>query len=153
MKLSYVVIPFLVLLVAVIGSWITQSGMLWYESILVPAWTPPGWVISLVWSVIFVLFSWAAVLTWEKKRNKRRAYLIGLFVLNIILNVGWSYLFFGLHDIIAAFGEMMILEASVLLLLDGMRGIGKSAAYLFLPYALWVPFATYLTYEIIKLNV
>ncbi|MDE2095994.1 MAG: tryptophan-rich sensory protein [Patescibacteria group bacterium] len=152
MKLSYVVIPFLVLLVAVIGSWITKGGMLWYESILLPSWTPPGWVISVVWSAIFVLAAWAAVLTWEKKRNKRRPYLIGLFALNGLLNIGWSYLFFGLHDLAASFGEMMVLEATVLLLLDGMRTVGKKVAYFLLPYALWVPFATALTYEIIRLN-
>jgi len=68
------------------------------------------------------------------------------------LNVFWSYLFFNQHQILASIIEMIILDTTVIVLILLLWPISKLASYLLMPYAVWVAFATYLTYQILLLN-
>lgn len=153
MKINYFLIPLIVLLVSFLGGQITGSGMDWYKTIKLPSWTPPGWVIGLVWTFIFILCAISVILFWNLQPKPIYFYwIIGLFILNAIFNIFWSYLFFGQHLIGLAVIEAFLLGLSVLALILLIWPFSLLVASLLIPYCGWVFFATYLTYNIWLLN-
>ena len=144
--------PFLVILIGIVGSTFTFHGMSWYKDVLIkPAeLTPPDWIFSVAWTLIFVCMAISGMIVWHKTKDHRK--LLFMFILNALLNVGWSYLFFELHLITASFVEMLLLEASIIGLCIMSWKSSKWAGLLLLPYSLWVAFATVLTYSIMVIQ-
>ncbi|MBU1992588.1 MAG: TspO/MBR family protein [Patescibacteria group bacterium] len=150
LKPNYIVIPLITVIVALAGSYLTRGGMEWYDTQLVqPDFTPPNWAFPIAWNTIFALTTISALIVWNKKGWNLIA---ALFILNAVLNVVWSLLFFNLHMLTPAFIEMIILELTLLALIPLIWKTSKTASLLLLPYTLWVGFATYLTYMIVTLN-
>jgi len=139
---------------AVLGSYFTAQGMNgWYESLVLPALTPSGSVISAAWTVIFVLFATSLLTLWNLPG--RGASLENVLVLAVIVGVAtvsWSYFFFVKHQIGAALFTAVVIEISVLLLIGSVWRYSTAAGALLLPYAGWVAFAIYLNYLILALN-
>ena len=153
MKLNYFLIPLAAIAVAVLGGMLTSGDMTWYKTIKIPSWAPPGAVIGMVWTTIFTLTAIAALLVWNKMPHTGTFWWIAaIFVLNGILNVFWSYLFFNQHLLSVAGWEAALLDASVIALIILIWPVSRLAAVLLLPYAGWTAFATYLTFLISKLN-
>lgn len=150
-KLPYIIIPLATLATAGIGSIITSVGMDWYNQIPKPVFTPPGSFIGTVWTVLFVLATIAALLVWSRAGN-RKTIIGAAFIVNALLNVGWTGLFFGLHLIGPAIFEAGFLGLSVFALIILVWPVSKFSAWLLAPYFAWVSFATYLTYSIWLLN-
>ncbi|MBP7671050.1 tryptophan-rich sensory protein [Candidatus Gracilibacteria bacterium] len=137
-----------VIAVAAIGSLFSSNGMLWYDSeIIKPALTPPDIAFPIAWNLIFILCIISIVLVRE---NTKRIYT--LFAINGVLNILWSLLFFTLHQIPLAFADMLLLELTNILLITLIWRQSRLAAVLLLPYAIWVAFASYLTWQILLLN-
>lgn len=150
---SYLVIPAIAFLTAYAGGLLTTAGLDWYRTISLPAWTPPGSVIGVVWTTIFTLSAVSGLIIWNTApRDDRLYWILGVFAVNLILNVGWSGLFFGAHLLGAAIWEAAVLAGSVVVLILLMWPVSRLAALLLVPYAGWVSFATYLTYVIWSLN-
>ncbi len=145
-KLNYVVIPLITIFVSLFGSYLTSSGMKWYDTINLPSFTPQGGFIGLVWTIIFILTTISALIFYNKIKKKKL--VVSLFLINAFLNVFWSYLFFYKHLIFFALIEMIFLEISVLLLIIFMWKKSRTSSYLLFLYAFWVLFATYLTIRI-----
>jgi len=98
MKPNYIIIPVITILTAAIGSWLTSGGMNWYKTVNFPSWTPPGSVIGLVWTVIFILSAISALMVWNQAAHDNRLWWIAaIFIANAVLNILWSYLFFNRH--------------------------------------------------------
>jgi len=153
MKLNYLIIPLIVLAVAWLGGQLTGSGMDWYRTIKLPSFTPPGSIIGLVWTIIFILSAISAIIFWNKTTTDNRFYwIIAIFIANAILNIAWSYLFFNQHLLGLATIEAAILDLSVIALILLLWPISKISAGLLVPYAGWAAFATYLTYLVWSLN-
>jgi translocator protein len=160
MHLSFVVIPCIVILVSVMGSLFTSADMTWYRKIRKPSWTPPGRFIGFMWTVIFILAAWSAVIFWNLpywetvrgSQDATRCIIAWLFVVNGILNATWSYLFFSEHLIGSAVYEAGMLAYTVYLLIALLWPFSQLAAYLLFLYATWATFATYLTYAVWALN-
>jgi len=153
MKLNYIIIPLVAFLTAGIGSWITNGGMDWYRTINLPAFTPPGYIIGIAWTIIFILSAISALLVWNRfPRDKRFKWIIELFIINAFLNVSWSCFFFSFHFLGWAVFGAAFLFISVILLIFLIRPLLRLAAILLYPYAIWTAFATYLTCVIFKLN-
>jgi translocator protein len=143
------------LLAGVIGSFFTtpaiQSG--WYTELAKPALNPPAWVFGPVWTLLFILMGVAVWLVWKRgvgEPGVKRALVI--FDIQLILNVLWSIIFFGLHSPGGALVEMVFLWLAILAMIAAFYKISKTAAWLLLPYILWVSFAVYLNYAIWVLN-
>ncbi len=153
MKLNYLIIPILVFLTAFIGSTLTDPNSAWYKSLKLPSFAPPGYVIGMVWTVIFILCAISVIIMWNKiPHNTLFWWIIGIFIVNAILNIGWSLLFFNQHMILASIFEMIFLEASTIAIIILAWPLSRLAAGLLLPYAAWVAFATFLAMNIYYLN-
>lgn len=153
MKPNFIIIPLITIGVASLGSWLTQKGMEWYQNLKLPSFTPAGSVIGTVWTVIFVLVTISALIVWNRLvTEKNFGIIIIIFLVNALLNIGWSYLFFNLNYIGPAVLEAGFLGLSVLALIILIWPYSAPAAILLLPYLGWVGFATYLTYSVWLLN-
>lgn len=151
--LPYILIPLAVIITSFVGSKITSIGMDWYKTITIPSWTPPGFVIGIIWTVIFILTTISAIIYWNKVPIGNVFYwILGFFIVNLLLNVLWSLLFFGLHYLGLAIIEALVLDLSVIVIMVLLYPFSKLAAFLLLPYAVWTAFASYLTYSVWFLN-
>ncbi|MHB0998018.1 MAG: TspO/MBR family protein [Armatimonadota bacterium] len=139
--------------VAVIGSHFTAMNRDWYMELNVPSWKPPDWVIPVAWNIIFILSIISIVIVWNTQPRCTLTYItIGAFVVNGILNIMWSVLFFGNRLILPAAYEAGLLFLSVVIIMILAWPISKKASMFLLPYAGWTLFATFLTWGIYRLN-
>jgi len=144
---KFLIIAFIIIhLAAIFGSLFTNTGD-WYESVK-PSITPPGYVFPIVWTILFILISISFYFVLISKKGKLRNRAIIFFIINIILNGLWSYLFFELHNPVFAFFELVLLWVSILFMIYFSFKLNKISSYLLVPYLLWVSFAGILNYLI-----
>lgn len=137
-----------------IGSLFTSPAIpTWYETLRKPSFNPPNWLFSPVWITLFLLMGISLFLVW-KKGMKERIVKVGLslFAIQLMLNILWSILFFGLKSPLLAFIEIIILWFAILLTILKFFKISKPAGLLLLPYILWVSFAAFLNFFLWNLN-
>lgn len=142
------------LAVGAVGAISTQSSVDgWYTIINKPSFNPPNWIFAPVWTVLYILMGIAAGLVWHKgfyhKWVQTALYHFGF---QLILNAAWSILFFGMQQPLWALIEILVLFTIILLTIKWFKVVDKRAAYLLIPYACWVAFATLLNFEIWRLN-
>jgi translocator protein len=137
-----------------IGSVFTaQSIPTWYAQIIKPTFAPPNWVFGPVWTTLFALMGIAAYLVWKtQKRSSARQIALGLFAFQLVLNVVWSLVFFGLRNPGLAFLEIILLWLAIAATMYSFARVSKPAAFLLVPYLVWVSFAGFLNYRIWQLN-
>lgn len=124
----------------------------WYNAIEKPSFTPPDIVFPIVWPILYVMMGTAAWQIWKKAGWKHSKNLLILFVIHLILNGLWSYLFFGLHVIGTAFIEILLLLLLVVYLAYQFWSENKVAGGLLIPYLCWIAFASVLNGTIVWLN-
>lgn len=140
------------LLVAVLGGTITDLGG-WYQTLRLPAWKPPDWLFGPAWTLIFSMTALAAAMMWwTTPATWERTLATGLFVLNAILNLAWSWLFFHLERPDWAFAEVSFLWLSIAALIVLVSRHDRRAGWLLIPYLAWVSFAGMLNRAVVDLN-
>jgi tryptophan-rich sensory protein len=140
------------LILAGAGGALTSIGP-WYRNLKKPSWQPPDWLFGPAWTVILSSAAWAAILAWEGADSLSDKMVVsGLYAANFVFHFAWSPLFFALKRPDWALKESFFLWGSVVVLCVGVLPYSALASALLLPYALWVTFATYLNYVIVKLN-
>lgn len=153
MRPNYLIIPLITLAIASLGSWVTNQGISWYRTLDLPPWTPAGSIIGAVWTLLFILVTISALLVWNRKLTlSQRRTIAAAFLINALLNVSWSFIFFKAHLLGLAVIEAGLLGLSVLFLIVLVKPYSRLASSLLVPYFLWVSFATYLTYAVWRLN-
>ena len=136
-----------------IGGMFTQSSLTtWYAQLVKPELSPPNWVFAPVWNVLYFLMAIALyrLLISEQRQGRRLA--LALFIVQLLLNITWSAVFFGLHS---PGGGLVVIAFLVLVIGATMfwcRCVSKVAALLLVPYLGWVCFAAYLNYQFWRLN-
>ncbi len=141
-----------VFFVSAVGRWITEGGMDWYETLVIPELAPPGWVIGFAWSFIYICTATSALILYTRAKKSARLSLMLAFGANGMLNILWTAVFFGVHELGWAVVEIMALELSVIWIMVHAAHVSKRATLLLLPYAAWVLFAGYLTLRLWQLN-
>ena len=138
----------------VVGSIFTSPAITtWYAQLQKPSFSPPNWIFAPVWTLLFLLMGVALYFVWSKGlEDKKVKTALFIFGVQLILNTLWSILFFGLQSPFYAFIEIIILWLAILLTIISFSRISKAAAYLLLPYILWVSFASILNFSILILN-
>jgi benzodiazapine receptor len=139
----------------IIGSIFTTPAIPnWYANINKPTFRPPNWVFAPVWTTLFLLMGIALFLVLRKGLNEKDIKIaIAVFAFQLVLNTLWSVLFFGLESPFAAFVEIVFLWVAILASIILFFRISKIAAYLLIPYILWVSFASILNFAIWRLNI
>ncbi|MBN2093892.1 MAG: tryptophan-rich sensory protein [Candidatus Zambryskibacteria bacterium] len=151
----------------IIGSFFTTPAIPnWYANLARPEFTPPSWVFAPVWTALFLFMGIALFLVWKKypdsitekigsffNHSKRKIKIaIIIFAVQLILNILWSIIFFGLQSPGWAFIEIIFLWLTIIITIFTFAKISKTAAWLLVPYLLWVSFAAFLNYSIYALN-
>ena len=134
-----------------IGSVFTMPSIpTWYAALVKPAFNPPNWIFGPVWTLLYILMGIALYLVWQKRAGARAA--IWLFLVHLVINALWSVVFFGWHEILWAFVVIILLWLMIVALIWMFYKVNKTAAYLLVPYLLWVSFASLLNYALWSLN-
>jgi len=132
----------------------TQSSIdSWYETLNKPAFNPPNWIFAPVWTLLYILMGIAAGIVWSKgfyhKWVKTALYH---FIFQLLFNGLWSIVFFGFRSPGFALIVILVLLVLIVLTYKWFKIVNNTAAYLLIPYLLWVGFATILNFSIWQLN-
>jgi benzodiazapine receptor len=140
-------------LVGFLGSLFTAPAIPeWYASLKKPSFTPPSWLFSPVWIFLFVLMGLTLYILWQDYSKRSTKIALIFFSAQLVLNLMWSVIFFGLKSPMAAFIEIIVLLLAIFLTILKSLQVSKVAGYLLLPYIIWVSFAALLNYFFWKLN-
>lgn len=142
------------LAIGFLSSIATQSSVNdWYLTLNKPTFTPPSWLFAPVWTALYILMGIAAGMVWAKGYHhiwvKTALYH---FVFQLLLNALWSIVFFGLKSPLLGLVVILALLTMIILTIKWFKVISKSAAFMMIPYLLWVAFASALNYKIWELN-
>jgi len=145
--LSFIAVPLL-------GGYLTSqflSGSISpaYSSFAKPEFFPPAWIFAPVWTVLYILMGISAYLVWKKEGFKKS---LGLFAIQLALNLLWTPIFFYFHQYLLAFLEIIVLIVVVLMTILSFAKRSKTAALLMLPYLFWILFASFLNFIIFRMN-
>jgi tryptophan-rich sensory protein len=121
----------------------------WYAGLRKPAWNPPKWLFAPVWTLLYAMMAVAAWLVWRDVGLSRE---VGLFVVQLVLNAAWTWLFFGLKRPGLAFADIVALWLAILATLVAFWSVRPLAALLLAPYLAWVTFAAALNAALWRLN-
>lgn len=142
----------LTFIAAAVGAWASANAQSFYQQLQRPDWAPPAWLFGPAWSALYLLMAIAA---WRVQRAGPAAYVrpaLTLYVVQLALNALWSWLFFGWHRGAWAFGEILLLWATIAATLVAFWRRDRWAGVLLVPYIAWVSFAACLCYAIWERN-
>ncbi len=152
MSATIIVAALLAIVLAGAGGALTDVGP-WYRQLRKPRLQPPDWLFGPAWTVILSMTAAAGVLAWRGARGPEQHMQVAIyFGVNWVLHLLWSPLFFKLRRPDWALLENVFLWASVLALVIGLRAFSTTASWLEVPYLLWVSFALWLNWTIVRLN-
>ncbi len=128
-------------------------GSEWFESLTKPALYPPGWAFGVVWTLLFTLIGVALYLVYRRGLDDRGVRVaVGLFAVQMALNVAWTPTFFGLQEIAGALAVLAALWVVLVPTVWAFASVDRRSGALLVPYFLWVSFALLLNYQILQLN-
>ncbi len=135
-----------------IGSWATFPNVRdWFPLLQKPSWNPPGWLFGPVWTTLYVLMGLAIWRAW-RAGGPAASRLVRLYFVQLFFNALWSVLFFGLKQPAWALADILVLWGLLIWLQVGLWRSDRLAGALWVPYVLWVSFATALNAAIVRLN-
>ena len=125
----------------------------WYVTLKKPSFNPPNWAFPVAWTVLYIMIAIAAYMVW-KQRNRTMTYRTTaiIYFVQLLLNFSWSIIFFGMHEIFGALIIIGLLWISIIFNIIYFGKFSKTAAWLLMPYLLWVSFAGLLNLNIYLLN-
>lgn len=140
-------------LIGFIGAYFTLPSIAsWYLYLNKPFISPPNWVFGPVWTILYFLMGVSFFLVLRKGINKETKVAIEIYFLQLMLNLLWSLVFFGLHSIAGALVIIILLWISIILTIMKFMKISKVSGQLMFPYLAWVTFATVLNLMLWMLN-
>lgn len=140
-------------LAGAVGSVFTAPSIQgWYAFLEKPFFSPPNWLFAPAWITLYTLMGIAAFFIWQKKGELGVKSALKLYGVHLVFNALWSIIFFGLKNPGLAFIEILILWVLIVVVACKFYKIQKLAGLLFIPYILWVTFATVLNFSIWQLN-
>ncbi len=154
-KITHIAIALAIcMLIGFLSGYASQSSVSdWYVSLNKPSFNPPNWIFAPVWTILYIMMGVAAGIVWAKGFHhiwvKTALYHFGF---QLLFNALWSIVFFGLHNPFWALIVLLILLVFILFTIKWFKVVSNTAAYLLIPYFLWVCFATLLNYKIWEMN-
>jgi len=124
----------------------------WYASLNRPSFNPPNWLFGPVWTTLYILMGISLYMIWTLAPGKERNLALAAFAIQLVLNFGWSFFFFYFKTLGFALIEIVALWSSIVVMLVLFYKLKPMAAYINIPYLVWVSFATVLNAAYYKLN-
>lgn len=124
----------------------------WYQTLVLPALQPPGPVFGIAWSILYTLLAVSAAIIWGHKQAPGRRLALGLFAIGFAINLSWSPVFFRFHQMTPALGILVVMLIIAIATTFAYARISRVAAWMMVPYLVWLCFAGALNARIILLN-
>lgn len=137
---------------AIAGRFTAQAVPEWFSLLNRPSFSPPNWIFGPVWTILYILLGISLYLIWKQIPSKKRNYALLIFSLQMFLNFIWSFVFFYFNQIGLSLVVIIGLWLSIIFMLISFYKLKPSAAYLNIPYLLWVTFASVLNAAYFILN-
>ena len=152
--LIYAISIGIALFVGGLSALLTSGSMGLYEEIIIPPLSPPSWLFPVVWTILFILMGISAAMIYNDRKASmaQKKSALYTYALSLIVNFFWSIIFFNLRAFFFAFIWLILLLYLIINTILKYHKIRPLAAYLQIPYAIWVTFAGYLTFAIWYLN-
>jgi translocator protein len=144
------VVMFLGFLSGTISGSAEENG--WYQTLIKPDAQPPGWAFGVVWPTLYFLMGLALAMILHARGARSRGLAIGLFLTQFLVNLSWSPVFFGQHKVTTAFYIIVVMIVLGIATTIVFAQVRKAAAWLMVPYLVWISFAAILNFEIDRLN-
>lgn len=139
--------------VAALASFVTNPEIPhWYASLRKPAWTPPNWLFGPVWTALYAAMAIAVWIIWRRAGWEGSNGALWLFVVQLALNLAWSFIFFKFHNPRWAFIEIVALWIAIAATVVKFAAISRASAMLLAPYLAWVTYAAALNFAIWRMN-
>ena len=152
LRWALVMVPAVLLLGFLGGQLGGDANSAWFQSLDKPAIFPPPIWFGIVWSVLYVMLGFVLALVCAAWGARGRTAAIVAFLIQLGVNLAWTPVFFGQHQITAALTLIAVLDVLVIITIALVWRVRKLAAVLMLPYLAWILFATVLNYEFLRLN-
>lgn len=124
----------------------------WYQTLIKPDIQPPGWVFGVVWPTLYFMLGLAFAMVLHARGARHRNMAIGLFLSQFVINLTWSPIFFGAHQVTTAFFIIVAMLGLAVATTFAFARVRKAAAWLMVPYLVWISFASILNFKIDQLN-
>ena len=149
----YIISALIALGVGGLSALLSMNGMQIYDTTVTkPALTPPGWLFSVVWTILYTLVGISAARVWKTKESAARSSGLNLYVAQLIVNFFWSLIFFNAQAFGFAASWLLLLWVLVFLMIRQFYKVDRLAALLQIPYLIWLTFAAYLNIGVWYLN-
>jgi translocator protein len=137
---------------AIAGLFTSEAVPEWFATLNRPSFSPPNWIFGPVWTTLYILLGISFFLIWKQEASKQRNQAIIVFLVQMALNFAWSFIFFYFNRIGLALAEIILLWTSIIIMLVLFFKLKPLAAYVNIPYLIWVSFATILNASYYLLN-
>ncbi len=139
--------------IGILSGLLSRDGMkLYREAIVKPALSPPAILFPVAWTILYTLMGISAAMIWQSEPSGARTRGLNLFAVQLIVNFFWSLIFFNAQAFGFAAIWLVLLWVLVLLMILTFRKVSMKAAWLQMPYLLWLTFAAYLNFGVFLLN-
>lgn len=135
-----------------VGAVASIQAKSFYSQLVQPSWAPPPWIFGPVWTILYALMAISAWLVWRSGGFRTNRIALSLFMVQLLLNALWSWLFFAWHRGALAFADTVLLWAILVATLFLFWRVRLLAGTLLIPYLFWISFASVLNYSLWKLN-
>lgn len=135
-----------------VGAFASAGAATFYGQLSQPGWAPPAWLFGPVWSVLYIFMAVAAWLVWRERGFAGARAALWLFVIQLVANALWTWLFFVLHLGAFSLAEIVALWLLIAATISRFWPVHRFAALLLVPYLIWVSFASALTLSLWRLN-
>ncbi len=153
MRWALVTVPLTVFLGFLSGKLANSGyGNRWFNALNRPEIVPPGWVFGLVWTLLYIMLGLAVAMILHARGAKGRGPALTLFVAQLLLNLAWSPTFFAAHQVTIAFWLIVTILALAIATTFAFARIRKVAAWLLVPYLVWLSFASILNWQLDRMN-
>lgn len=146
-------VPITVVIGSLMG-YLSNSGYgnAWFDALDLPEITPPGWVFGMAWTMLYIMIGLSLAMVLHAKGARGRGFALILFFVQLIANYAWSPIFFGAQQVTLALYLIVFILAVTIATTFAVAPIRKAAAWLLVPYMLWLSFASILNYQIDQRN-
>ncbi len=129
-----------------------QTNGVWFSTLAKPSFNPPAYLFAPVWTTLYILMGVSVFLIWNTTKTALRQRALTVFGVQLFFNFWWSILFFSFHTILVSVIDILLMWFLIIYMITLFKKIKPVAAYLQMPYLLWVTFATVLNMSIWYLN-